>query len=422
MTFNFSHPAVKEYLYSGCFGLERETLRVDRKGRLSQTLHPFGDDPHISRDFCENQVEIITPPTGSPREAVASLLSLHRKASEKLLSLPTGREVLWPFSNPPAISGEDEIPIARFSGTQSDKTTYREYLARKYGKRKMLFCGIHCNFSFHESLLQAGFEESAIETFREYKNSVYLTLAQRLVEYGWLIVWLTAASPVSDPSLFDEGTEGSRYASPRCGDLGYWNDFVPVLQYGSITEYTDSIWRYIKEGAIVSPSELYYPIRLKPKGENRLDHLRTSGVNHIELRMLDVNPLTPAGIFEEDIAFIQLLILWLMSLEDSEFDEATQKNAVANIKNAALYDEQKILIEYRGESKPIREAAAEILRKMREFFRSLDAAEEVFALLEYQQKKIEDACNRYAVKIREQYGENFSAKGLALAKQYAEAD
>ena len=422
MTFNFSHPSVKETLYSGGFGLERETLRVDMEGRLSQTLHPFGNDPHISRDFCENQVEIITPPTGSPREAVASLLAFHRKASEKLRSLPTGQEVLWPFSNPPEISGEDEIPIARFSGTQSDKTTYREYLARKYGKRKMLFCGIHCNFSFHESLLQAGFEESAIETFREYKNSVYLTLAQRLVEYGWLIVWLTAASPVSDPSLFDEGVEGSRYASPRCGDLGYWNDFVPVLQYGSITDYTDSIWRYIKEGSIVSPSELYYPIRLKPKGENRLDHLRTIGVNHIELRMLDVNPLTPAGIFEEDIAFIQLLILWLMSLEESDLDEAAQRAAVKNIRNAALYDEQDIIIEHRGENTPIREAAAEVWHAMRSFFRSVDASEEVFAILDYQRHKLNDARNRYAVKIREQFGEKYSSKGIALAKKYANAE
>ena len=422
MKFNFSHPDVREFLYSGGFGLERETLRVDGNGRLSQIAHPFGDDPHISRDFCENQVEIITPPTGSPREAVASLLALHRKASEKLCSLPTGEEVLWPFSNPPFITGEDEIPIANFRGGQSEKTVYREYLARKYGKKKMLFCGIHCNFSFHESLLQAGFEESGMETFRAYKDSVYLTLAQRLVEYGWLIVWLTAASPVSDLSLFEKGNDGSRYASPRCGDLGYWNDFVPVLQYGSITEYTDSIWRYIKEGAIVSPSELYYPIRLKPKGENRLDHLRTSGVNHIELRMLDVNPLTPAGIFEEDIAFIQLLILWLMSLEESELDETAQKKAVNNIKNAALYDEESIFIENNGERKPIREAAAEVLRHMRDFFRSVDAPDEVFAILDDQRRKIDDARNRYAVKIREQYGEHFSAKGLALAKQYAEAD
>ena len=422
MTFNFSNPLLREHLYSGSFGLERETLRVDRKGRLSQIAHPFGDEAHISRDFCENQVEIITPPTDSPHNAVESLHALHRKAAAKLLSLPTGQEVLWPFSNPPFITGEDEIPIADFRGGQSEKTVYREYLARKYGKKKMLFCGIHCNFSFHESLLQAGFEESGMKTFRAYKDAVYLTLAQRLLEYGWLIVWLTAASPVSDPSLFEKGIDGSRYASPRCGDVGYWNDFVPVLNYASIEQYTESIWRYIKEGSIVSPSELYYPIRLKPKGENRLDHLRLNGVNHIELRMLDVNPLTSVGIFEEDIAFIQLLILWLMSLEGSELDEESQKNAVNNIKNAALYDEERIFIENNGEKTPIREAAAKVLRDMRDLFLSVDAQEEVFALLDYQQKKTEDAHNRYAVKIREQYGENYTAKGLALAKKYAEAD
>ncbi len=372
MTFNFSNPDVREFLYSGGFGLERETLRVDRKGRLSQIAHPFGNEAHISRDFCENQVEIITPPTDSPHNAVESLHAFHRKAAAKLLSLPTGQEVLWPFSNPPFITGEDEIPIADFRGSQSEKTVYREYLARKYGKKKMLFCGIHCNFSFHESLLQAGFEESGMKTFRAYKDAVYLTLAQRLLEYGWLIVWLTAASPVSDPSLFEKGVDGSRYASPRCGDVGYWNDFVPVLDYSSIEQYTESIWRYIREGAIVSPSELYYPIRLKPKGENRLDHLRLNGVNHIELRMLDVNPLTPVGIFEEDIAFIQLLILWLMSLEESELDEESQKNAVNNIKNAALYDEERIFIENNGERREIREAAAEVLRDMRDYFLSVN--------------------------------------------------
>ena len=85
MTFNFSNPLLREHLYSGSFGLERETLRVDRKGRLSQIAHPFGDDAHISRDFCENQVEIITPPTDSPHNAVESLHALHRKAAAKLL-------------------------------------------------------------------------------------------------------------------------------------------------------------------------------------------------------------------------------------------------------------------------------------------------------------------------------------------------
>lgn len=419
MTFNYTNPLIREYMYGGGFGLERETLRVDAEGRLSQTPHPFGDNQHISRDFCENQVELITPPTDSAKEAVDSLYRLHRHTAATILSLPGGREYLWPFSNPPRFSGEEEIPVARFSGSQSDKMTYREYLARKYGKRKMLFCGIHCNFSFHGELLKAGFDESGAESFREYKDGMYLTLAQRLAQYGWLIVYLTAASSVSDTSLFDGAADGSLYASPRCGSLGYWNEFVPILQYGSIGDYTESIWRYIRNKSIVSPSELYYPIRLKPKGENRLDHLRTNGVNHIELRMLDVNPLTPVGIFEEDIAFIQLFILFLMSREEEDFNETYQRIAVSNFKRAALYDDESVSVIVGGKSKPIRKATSDILEEMRTFFLSLNAPDEVYDLLDYQENKLHSPQNRYAVRIREKFGGDFTAKGLELAARYA---
>ena len=42
-----------KYYFSGKFGIERETLRIDSHGRLAQTPHPFGNDEHITRDFCE---------------------------------------------------------------------------------------------------------------------------------------------------------------------------------------------------------------------------------------------------------------------------------------------------------------------------------------------------------------------------------
>ena len=59
-----------ELFYKGCFGIERETLRVDSNGRLAQTPHPFGDDESLTRDFCENQTEIVTPVCSSIDEAV----------------------------------------------------------------------------------------------------------------------------------------------------------------------------------------------------------------------------------------------------------------------------------------------------------------------------------------------------------------
>lgn len=56
-------------IFEGYFGLERETFRVDGANRFASPPHMFKDD-HLSRDFCENQLEIITPVCERVREAV----------------------------------------------------------------------------------------------------------------------------------------------------------------------------------------------------------------------------------------------------------------------------------------------------------------------------------------------------------------
>ena len=68
-----------------------------------------------------------------------------------------------------------------------------------------------------------------------------------------------------------------KYSSPRCGKNGYWNDFIPFLDYGTRQEYADSIAFYVKSGQLKEVSELYYPVRLKPKGENSLEQLKKTG-------------------------------------------------------------------------------------------------------------------------------------------------
>ena len=52
-------------LERGCFGLEKENVRVNQDGTLALTPHPavFGDKgkhPYITTDFSESQVEMIT--------------------------------------------------------------------------------------------------------------------------------------------------------------------------------------------------------------------------------------------------------------------------------------------------------------------------------------------------------------------------
>lgn len=399
MTLNYNLPCIKHRMYDGRFGLERETLRVDENNALAQTPHPFGDNPNISRDFCENQVEIITDVADSAHEVAEQLRTFHNYVVQTLLTLESGAEHLWLSSNPPPISGENEIPIAEFTGALRQKSAYRKYLARKYGKKKMLFSGIHCNYSFHDELINEAFQDSGFDSLQAYKDAIYLSLAQRLTKYSWLLVYLTAASPVCDDSFVNYAEIGSKYASMRCSEIGYWNDFVPVLAYDNTFEYAKSLQNYIDSGQIMSISEFYYPIRLKPKGENTIENLVLRGVNHIELRMFDVNPLSDIGIFEQDIEFVQLLIVYLMSLEYVAFGEQEQIDAVSNMKNAALFDDESIFIIDGQRRTNIKTAAGEVLDAMERFFRLANAPHRVFCQLEYQREKLQFPEKRYAALV-----------------------
>ncbi len=417
--FHVEYPGIRDVLLKGQFGLERESLRIDENGFLSHTFHPFPENIHIVRDFCENQTEINTPITNSPDEAVDVLAQLNRSLQIKLYRQHP-REILWPFSNPPYIRGEEDIPIAKFTGSEMGKTAYREYLSKRYGRYKMSFSGIHVNFSFDEELLRRDFALGNESDYPTYKNQVYLSLAQRMIAYGWLLVALTAASPLMDSSFTEKGKfDGDIFygmASVRCSELGYWNYFTPVLNYGSLGAYTDSIQRYVTDGWIQAPSELYYPIRLKPSGNNTLERLRQYGVNHIELRMFDLNPFAPAGVDVRDIKFAHLMMVWLASTPDQEIDERDQVNAIANYKNAAHYDLKTVrIIAPDGENYSVARAAKNVIGFMRDFYNS--ASQEVKNILDFEERKLIDPETRYSWQVRRSFQDGFVKKGLELAKE-----
>ncbi|MDO4648407.1 MAG: hypothetical protein Q4B26_07125 [Eubacteriales bacterium] len=429
-------------LLQGEFGLEKETLRVDEKGNLSHTPHPFPGDPRRDRDFCENQVEMITGVHTTVEGVLEELGDIHRGTVDKIQTLPSGCEYLWPFSNPPYVKGEDDIEIAHFEGELKEKEVYREYLAEKYGKKKMLFSGIHFNFSFAERLLELDFRERAkqgteeeirqgnrIETeekrtsevteqkgreaFQDYKNRFYLDLACKTLKYSWLIVYLTAASPLTDASFLEKDSESmgetriSEYASIRCSEEGYWNSFVPILDFSSLEGYVQSIQSYVKRGMLKMPSELYYPVRLKPRGVNSLE-LLSKGVNHIELRMFDLNPLAEKGIDERDLEFVYLLLTYLSLLPEERLDEEEQKRAIANMKRSALLDSDRILIETeKKQFCPVAEEALQVLDHMEELLSGIFPEEKLKECLAYQRDKVKHPANRYAGRIIREYGSDY---------------
>ena len=423
----FDDPEIRKHFLEGGFGLEKEGLRVDQQGFLAHTPHPFGDDPHYDRDFCENQLELVTDVYGSTEEVWEALADMQKIVARTLAGYGSG-ELIWPFSNPPYVKGEEDIPIARFEGDKRDKTVYREYLAGKYGRRKMLYSGIHFNYSLPDSLLRTVHQKySCHEAYRTFKDRLYLRLARKVVEYDWLIVYLTAASPVLDGSFYSPDRMGEVseivYASPRCSVIGYWNSFIPILCYDDLDCYVKSIKEYVKRGDLRQEAELYYPVRLKPKGINSLDKLAEKGVDHIELRMLDLNPLTPVGVMKEDLFFLQLMLLYMATLKEDNFDYYEQVMSIKNAKTAALFDEDRIWIETRWrQAIPIREAALGFLEQMERFYREAGLAreEEVMACLQGQKTRVLFPDTRYAVRIRNQFKKDYVERGLALAREYSD--
>ena len=308
-------PELRPYALEGNFGLEREALRVTEAGRMVQTPHPFPPDhPRIVRDFCENQTEINTGVHATAEAAVEELKEIDTAIRA---AIAQQGERLWTNSNPPPTLAEDEIVPAKFDGPLAGKTAYRDYLAAKYGKQLMAYCGIHVNFSLGARLIEAA---------RVNRDELYLHIAAQCVKWGWAIVALTAASPRNG------------YASVRCSECGYWNQFVPILDFSSVRAYAKGIAQYVQDGQLIAPSELYYPIRLKPRGPNNLLSLVENGIDHVEVRCVDLNPLTGGLVDVRDVEFIHLFFLWCASQERETLSAARQEECVAAFKAAARLD------------------------------------------------------------------------------------
>ena len=356
-------PRLRPFALEGNFGLEREALRVTAEGRMALTPHPFPPDhPRIVRDFCENQTEINTRVWPTATEAVEELKEID--ATIRAAIAPQG-ERLWVNSNPPPITDESEVVPARFEGALAGKSAYRDYLAAKYGKRLMAYCGIHFNFSFGKRLVAAA---------GVARDALYLHVAAQCVKWGWAIVALTAASPAG------------RYASVRCSERGYWNRFVPVLDFSSTRAYAKSIARYIQEGELVAPSELYYPVRLKPRGPNNLLALAERGVDHIEIRCVDLNPLTGGLVDVRDVEFIHLFMLWCAAQERETLSAEKQIESISMFKAAARLD---------FDWTPV----GEVLERMDEFFSaSAGWPASVQRIIAYQAEKVYSPGKRYARK------------------------
>ena len=394
----FKKPEMRQLLLSSSIGLEKENIRVLADGSIAMTPHPFGNKakhPFIITDFSESQVEIGTEVCANPDQVYDQLENLHDIVSTTVAVENPEAEYLWPLSNPPIIDDAETIPIARYEGEAKSKEIYREYLAEKYGKKIMLYCGIHYNFSFDERLISRLHQIlQRQDDISVLKSEIYLTMAKNCYLYSWFPVVMTAASPIFHKSFMDAGEAvgGGRFlgfSSMRNSKYGYWNKDEIILEYTNLDAYISSVVEAVRRGEIQSSSEFYTPVRLKPKGKYLMKTLREHGVNHIELRMFDLNPLDKNGMSKSDMELMEYFLLYLATLPDFDYTPQWQRQAHENHLSGAVYDIDSVEIVLPGRRESLRKAALRLLEEMEAFYRDIQVPQAAPVLEQARQRLLD---------------------------------
>jgi glutamate--cysteine ligase len=351
-------------------GIEKESLRVNPDGTLADTPHPLAlgaslTHPHITTDFSESQLELITGVHDGIASCLEELTQIHEFVCRHI-----GDEVLWCASMPCGLPDDDSIPIGRYgsSNVGRAKTVYRTGLSHRYGRRMQTISGIHYNFSLPAAAWQALQEaDAAGGPSQSYQDDAYFALIRNFRRHSWLLLYLFGASPTVC-STFVEGREhglselkpGVHYlpwaTSLRMSPLGYQSEAQASLavSYNSLESYARSLhgaltkpypqyaaigirdgdeYHQLSDTLLQIENEFYGTIRPKRpirQGERPLHALRERGVEYVEVRCIDLDPFCPIGIEAATIRFIDMFLLYCL-LADSATD--SPEEIAANSRN-----------------------------------------------------------------------------------------
>ena len=267
-------------LRGGLKGLEKESLRVDKEGCLAHTPHPRSlgaalTHPHITTDYSEALIELVTPPQATVKDSLGFLCDIHSFVYQHL-----DGEMLWATSMPCALEDDASIPIAHYgrSNVGMMKHVYRRGLGWRYGRSMQTISGVHFNYSFPEDLWPVLRDlRRDRRPLREFMDEAYFGMLRNFQRVGWLLPYLFGASPAvcksffhgRDPSFkeFDAHTLYEPYAtSLRLSDIGYKNNNQARIgvTYNSLADYVTTL-----RHAISTPAPEYERIGVKVDGEYR---------------------------------------------------------------------------------------------------------------------------------------------------------
>jgi glutamate--cysteine ligase len=450
-------------------GIEKEGLRCNEYGELSQSPHPISlgsalTHPSITTDYSESLLEFITPVLSNAKDTIDYLQTLHKFTYKNL-----NNEFIWPSSMPCKLPDEEHIPIAHYghSNTGQLKHVYRHGLWHRYGRKMQTIAGIHYNFSISEDLwkvLQTT-EKSSL-TPQEFQSQKYFSLIRNFKRYSWLLSYLFGASPVVEPSFLDKTKHPLKkignhslylpYAtSLRMSDLGYQNNEQSKFNicYNSMDYYIETLttamntendsyqsiglkddhgnFKQLNTNTLQIENEYYSDIRPKrtaKHNEKPLQALKKYGIEYIEVRCTDINPYYDVGINQDHIRFLDSFLLYCLLNDSPSVDNVECLNIKKNHQKTVMEGRDPNLMLIKNEQ-PIllKQWAREIISDMQPIVLLLDQAhkdQKHQSSLDLQKDKIEDSALTPSAKILSellQKNISFSEFSLLHAKQHAKS-
>src|SRR5208282_3051686 len=339
-------------------GIEKESLRMRPDGALATTPHPAAlgsalRHPHVTTDFSESQLELITGVHTSAESCLKELTEIHQVVYRAI-----GDELLWCASMPCRLPADDAIPIGRYgrSNVGRAKAVYRTGLAHRYGRRMQTISGIHYNFSLPDAR----------------SNDAYFALIRNFRRHSWLLLYLFGASPAVCSSFVagraHDMVQLSRdtlylphATSLRMGRLGYQSDAQSSLavSYNDLKSYAASLeealtkpypayeaigirdgddYRQLATTLLQIENEFYGTIRPKRvirPGERPLHALRDRGVEYVEVRLMDLDPFVPIAISAATVRFLDVFLLHCFLCDSSPDTPEELADIVSNKQRVA---------------------------------------------------------------------------------------
>ena len=401
-------------LRGGRRGLERETLRVTPEGRISARPHPEGlgsalANPHVTTDYSESLLELVTPTFHDSASLGHYLHELHHYVQRRL-----DGELLWASSMPCEIAGDHEVPVARYGRSHRGrfKEVYRRGLQTRYGGTMQAIAGAHFNYSFPDALWPVWAALRGQPDTAEFRSTSYFELLRNFRRFDWLGLYLFGTTPAlsgsflqgrDDPTLKLLGPHtlhAPHATSLRMSDLGYRNQGGVQVSANALPEYLRDLRRathtvhppfaalgvrvageYRQLNACLLQIDNEYYTSMRPKrvplpGEATSTALARAGVEYVEVRSLDLCPWEPTGVNGEELHFMEALLALCLLRESAAIEPGERAERERNLLAVARRGrEPGLLLERDGRPLPLAEWAAELLDGLEGVCELLDAGD-----------------------------------------------